>query len=360
MPALHVRGVVLPDEAERDLYVVDDRLTFEPIAGAETISDRGYVIPGLVDAHCHIGIAQGSVPADSVDAAKRLALIDRDTGVLAIRDAGSPIDYAKLDEDPEMPRLVRAGRHLAAGRRYLPGLAIECTPDELSSRVVEQAGVGTGWVKLVGDWIDRELGDLSPSFDRATIANAVEVAHQAGVRVAVHTFGEAAVATLVEAGVDSVEHGCGLSPRLIEHMAAQGIALVPTMVNVAWSFGSIADRAGATYPRYADHMVRLRDRLPAVVGAAHEAGVAIYAGSDAGGGIAHGQVAEEILLLNRAGLTADEALAAGSWRAREWLDLSGIVEGGPADLVVYDRDPRIDLSVLRSPARIMLRGVVVG
>jgi imidazolonepropionase-like amidohydrolase len=54
-----------------------------------------------------------------------------------------------------------------------------------------------------------------------------------------------------------------------------------------------------------------------------------------------------------------DALAAGSWRARAWLGLGGIEEGAPADLVVYDADPRADLQVLRAPSRIVLRGRVV-
>jgi imidazolonepropionase-like amidohydrolase len=179
------------------------------------------------------------------------------------------------------------------------------------------------------------------------------------VRVAVHTFGEAGVRVAVEAGVDSVEHGCGLEEDLVDKMAADRIAMVPTMVNVADGFESIAGQAEAKFPRYAAHMRRLQQRFPDVVRAAHDAGVPIFAGSDAGGGIAHGQIAEEILLLHQAGLTPVEALGAGSWAAREWLGIDGLVEGGPADLVVYDEDPRRDLGVLRSPRRIVLRGAVV-
>lgn len=359
MPALRVRAVMLPDDEERDLFVVGDRVTFEPVAGAETIAERGFVLPGLVDAHCHIGIRTGAVPVADVAEARGLAVIEREAGVLALRDAGSPIDYSVLDDHPDVPRVVRAGRHLAGSRRYIRGLGIECEPDELPGRVVEQAKLGSGWVKLVGDWIDRDRGDLHPSFDRSTFMAAVEAAHAAGARVAVHTFGEEAVETMVDIGVDSIEHGCGLSEALIDTMAAKGLALVPTMVNVDVQFESIAAQAEEKYPLYAEHMRRLRRGFPEVVRAAHEAGVAIYAGSDAGGTVHHGVVAEEIRLLHEAGVPATRALAAGSWRAREWLGLPGLVEGGPADLVVYDADPRSDLGVLRSPSRIVLRGRVV-
>ncbi|MGH9119366.1 MAG: amidohydrolase family protein [Acidimicrobiales bacterium] len=359
MRPLHVAGVVLPEEAQRDIYIVGDRLTYDPVTGAETIADRGFVLPGLVDAHCHIGIGRDSRPVESVAAAKDLALEDRHAGVLAIRDAGSPIDYRTLDDDPDVPRLIRCGRHLAPPRRYLPGLAIECTPDELAGRVLEQAAAGTGWVKLVGDWIDRDIGDIGPTFDAAAVNQAVETAHGAGVRVAVHTFGEAAVEALVDAKVDSIEHGCGLDAGLLDRMAAQGTALVPTMVNVEWNFESIAAQAEARFPRFAASMRSAKDRFRDVVRAAFEAGVAIYTGSDAGGAVPHGRLVDEILLLHHAGLPATEAVAAGSWRAREWLGLASLAEGGPADLAVYDADPRLDPRVLSDPRRIVLRGAVV-
>lgn len=355
--ALHLRGILLPDDVERDVWVVGDRLTFEPVPGAETVADRGYLLPGLVDAHCHIGLLP-SGPVTEVSVARGLALIDRDAGVLTIRDAGSPIDYRELDDADDLPRLIRAGRHLAPHRRYLPGLAIECGPHELAANAAVQAKAGNGWIKLVGDWIDRGTGDLGPTYDDATFAAAVEAAHSAGARVAVHTFSEAALPGLIAAGVDSVEHGTGLSFDLIDAMAERGTALVPTMTNIE-NFAGIADQAEAKFPGYAAHMRRLQAGFPGIVRAAYEAGVPIYVGTDAGGGVAHGLAADEMLRLADAGLAPMDVLAAGSWGARGWLGLPGLVEGGLADLVVYAADPRRDLTVLREPARIVLRGRVV-
>ncbi|HEX6871535.1 MAG TPA: amidohydrolase family protein, partial [Micromonosporaceae bacterium] len=231
--------------------------------------------------------------------------------------------------------------------------------DDLRAAVVEQAGAGNGWVKLVGDWIDRGVGDLSPAWDLAAMAEAVAAAHEAGARVAAHLFAEESVAALVRAGVDSVEHGTGLSEQDIDEMASRGTALVPTMVNVA-TFDKIAAQAESKFPGYAQHMLALRDRFPAVVAAAYEAGVPIYVGTDAGGGIEHGQVAEEMLLLHeQAGMSTMDVLAAGSWQARAWLGFTGLIEGGPADLVVYPDDPRADLRAIRRPSLIVLRGRVV-
>jgi imidazolonepropionase-like amidohydrolase len=356
--ALHVRGTVLPEGDVRDLWLVGDRVTMEPVAGAETISDGGFVVPGLVDAHCHLGIAYGAKPIQGLDEARELAAIDRDAGVLALRDAGSPYPYPELDDEPGVPRLARAGRHVAAPRRYLRDIGVEVAAADVAAAVTEQAKAGNGWVKLVGDWIDRDVRDLAPSWDAATMAAAVEAAHAAGVRAAVHTFSEEGVEVMVRAGVDSVEHGTGLSLDLIDEMARRGTALVPTMINIR-TFGGIADQARAKFAGYADHMLALRDRFPEVVRAAHEAGVPIYIGTDAGGGIRHGLVAEEMLIMEETGLPAVDILASASWKAREWLGFPGLVEGGLADLVVYPEDPRRTLAVTRHPSRIVLRGRVV-
>ncbi|MCW2641471.1 MAG: amidohydrolase [Dactylosporangium sp.] len=356
---LHVRGVVLPDDEVRDLWLVGDRVTLRPVPGAETVADGGFVLPGLVDAHCHIGIAPGGAPIGGLDDARVLAALDRDAGVLAIRDAGSPYPYPELDDDREVPRLSRAGRHVAPPRRYLRDIGVEVTAAELPGEAARQAAAGNGWVKLVGDWIDRDTGDLAPAWDPADMAAAIKSAHEAGARVAVHTFAEESVAALVRAGVDSVEHGTGLADDDIAEMARRGTALVPTMINIE-TFGDIAAHAEGKFPGYARHMRALGDRFPAVVAAAYEAGVPIYVGTDAGGGIHHGLAVQEMLRLHqRAGLSALDVLRAGSWGAREWLGFPGLVEGGLADLVVYDSDPRRDLRVLAAPRRIVLRGRVV-
>jgi len=258
-----------------------------------------------------------------------------------------------------VPRLARAGRHVAPVKRYLRDVGIEVPAAEVPATVAVQARAGNGWVKLVGDWIDRGVGDLAPAWDAATLQAAVAAAHEAGARITTHTFSEEAVEVLVRAGIDCVEHGTGLSTDLVDEMARRGTALVPTMLNVS-TFGTIAEQAAEKFPEYAAHMLRLRDRFPAVVAAAHEAGVPIYVGTDAGGGIAHGYAVREMLQLHEhAGMSPVDVLRAGSWGAREWLGFPGLVEGGLADLTVYDADPRADLRALDAPRRMVLRGRVV-
>jgi len=355
---LHARGVFLPDEAERDVWIVGGRLTFTRPAGpAETIVDRGWVIPGLIDAHCHVGLApSGYVP--DVDGQVAQALLGRASGALLLRDAGSPVDNRAVQQRDELPRLIRAGRHIARPHRYIRGLGVEVEPADLVAEVVTQAANGDGWVKIAADWIDREAGDLAPVWPDDVLADAVAKAHDLGARVAAHVFGEDALPGLIAAGIDSIEHGTGLTDDLIATVAGTGTAVVPTLINID-NFPSIAAAGAAKFPVYAAHMRALyatsRDR----VRTAYEAGIPIYTGTDAGGSLPHGLVRDEIRALVGAGIPQAEVIAQASWRGREWLGLPGLVEGAPADFVVYDEDPRVSLGTLQSPRRTVLRGAVV-
>jgi imidazolonepropionase-like amidohydrolase len=352
-----VRGPVLPGGEVRDLFVVEGRVSYEAHPGAELLAE-GWVVPGLVDAHCHVGL--GSAGVVSSEESEQQALQDRDAGALLLRDCGSPADTRWIDDRDDLPRVVRAGRHLARTRRYLRGYAHEVEPEDLPAYVAQEAERGDGWVKLVGDWIEREDGDLAPSFPPAAFAAAIRTAHQHGARVTAHCFGEAVLPVLIDAGVDCIEHGTGLSPELVDTMVDRGVALVPTAVQLD-NFPLYADQAGAKFPTYAAHMRDLHARREQTIMAAYEAGVAIFAGTDAGGVLPHGLIADEVLELARYGFSAEDALGAASWRAREWLGFEGTLEeGSPADFCVYPRDPLTDLSVLREPSRIVLRGRVVG
>ena len=353
--SLHLRGVLLPEGEERDLWVVNGRIRTVPVPDAETVFDGGFLLPGLVDAHCHVGL--GANGAVDLDEAARQAETDRDAGTLLIRDCGSPLDTRPLQERRDLPRIVRAGRHLARPKRYIREIGIDLDdPELLPEAVAEQAAQSDGWVKLVGDWIDRADGDLAPLWPDDVLVRAIDAAHEAGARVTAHVFGEDALPGLINAGIDCIEHGTGLTEDTIAEMARRGTALVPTLINTD-NFPDIAASADR-YPNYAKHMRELYARSRETVAKAVEAGVPVYAGTDAGGGIGHGRIVDEIVELARAGLGAERALGAASWAAREWLGWTEVKDGAPADLIGYRADPRLDLGILREPSRIVLRGVI--
>ncbi|UED83492.1 amidohydrolase family protein [Streptomyces profundus] len=358
----HVAGRVLAgrgaalDEGEvlDGIWVIDGRISLSPPASTREVTTvRGYALPGLVDAHCHVGLGPTGAVDDATSEAQ--AVTERDAGVLLLRDAGSAADTRWIDDRDDLPRIIRAGRHIARPRRYIRNYAHEVEPDQLPALVRQEARRGDGWVKLVGDWIDRERGDLAPCWPADALRAAIAAAHREGARVTAHCFAEDSLRDLVEAGVDCVEHATGLTEDTIPLFAERGVAIVPTLVNID-TFPALADGGERRYPDWAAHMRRLHERRHATVGAAWDAGIPVFAGTDAGGSLPHGLIAREVVELTRAGLPPSAALSAATWAAREWLGRPGLTEGAPADLVVYAADPRADLTELARPRVVLLRG----
>ncbi|MDH6552188.1 amidohydrolase family protein [Streptomyces sp. SAI-041] len=356
---LHVKGRILagPEDVRDELWVVDGRISYDrPVAAQDVRTVSGWALPGLVDAHCHVGLGAHG-PVDQ-DVAEKQALTDREAGTLLIRDAGSPSDTRWVDDREDLPKIIRAGRHIARTRRYIRNFAWEIEPEDLVAYVAQEARRGDGWVKLVGDWIDREVGDLAPSWPREAVEAAIAEAHRLGARVTAHCFAENSLQDLVEAGIDCVEHATGLTDDLIPLFASRGVAIVPTLVNIA-TFPKLADGGESRFPSWSAHMRRLHARRYDTVRGAYDAGIPVYVGTDAGGTLPHGLVAAEVAELVKAGIPALDALSATTWSAREWLGRPGLEEGAAADLVVYAQDPRADVRVLADPVQVVLNGRVM-
>jgi len=179
-----LRGVVLPDDEERDLYVAGDRISFEPLGGAELVVDGWWLLPGLVDVHTHPG---PSTPGDPLDAAllREHGGQYRDAGVMLLRVPGSaarlPAWFARTTGSRGS---TGAGPWLAATGRFFPDWGRQVEPAALP-------------------------------------------------QVAVHGQHHEGCAAAVAAGADSLEHGMHQATELLDSMARQGTALVPTMVAFA-------------------------------------------------------------------------------------------------------------------------------
>ncbi len=359
---LRLAGRVLIDEqTERgEAWVVGGRITLErPRFSGDVRTIEGVVLPGLVDVHCHVGVTVGGAADEAL--AEKQAQADRDTGVLLIRDAGSATDTAWIHGRTDLPRLIRAGRFIARPKRYLRGFARELeSVGDLPAAAAEEARRGDGWVKLIADWIDRDLGadgDLRPLWPDDVLADAVAVAHAAGARVTAHTFATEAVGGLLGAGIDCLEHGTGMTDAHIDQAARRGVPVVPTLLQVA-QFASIADQAGGKYPAFATRMRAMHARRYEQVRRFHDAGVPLLIGTDAGGTIAHGDFADECVEMAGAGVPDRDVVAAATWVARRFLGVPGIDEGASADVVVYRDDPRDDVRILAALSAIVLRGAV--
>lgn len=353
--AMHLRGRILPSEEERDVYVVDGRFTFDRPARYETVAKDAWLLPGLVDAHVHLAMNSPAGQGSTAHRVRASARAHLEAGVLLLREPGGPDRAsAELRVEEGLPRVLSAGRFLAPPGGYFPGLAREVEPDRLADAVDQEASASRAWVKLVGDFVGPD-GRLRVNWTKEQIRIAVRAAHRHGARLTIHAIHPDTCTASIEAGVDGIEHGSGISEEHIEPLRKHGVAWCPTLIItplIPSALGGLMSSQGR------GELGPWLSRLPGSVKRAAEAGVTLLAGTDAAM-TPHGVVAEEVARFLQAGVTPGMSLAAASWAARQYLGYPGIEEGAPADLTAFKRDPRGDASVLRSPMSTILNGVPV-
>jgi imidazolonepropionase-like amidohydrolase len=351
MSSWRVHGVLLPAGGVVDGGVTaDGRWTPAPAVDAETLPGS-FVLPGLVDAHCHLSVVTGPdggpAPVGREEASAALAA-SAASGVTVVRDTGSPKSVTlSLPPDVGGGRLLASGRFLAPAGRYFPALHDPVPAEALVSAALAEVAAGARWVKLVGDFPPQDGAagnEALPSYPIAVIGELVGAVHAAGARVAAHTT-TSFVKQLVAAGVDSVEHGDALDEDDLAVLAARGGAWTPTLC------AGVAPRPREDDARRARRLWR-RARHRELLAAADRLGVRILAGSDV-----VGTIPREVALMVELGLPPRAALEAASTAAHAFLGVGGLRAGEPADLVTYDRDPREDPETLARPAAVVAQGV---
>jgi imidazolonepropionase-like amidohydrolase len=197
-----------------------------------------------------------------------------------------------------------------------------------------------------------EHGPRDGAFNLDEMQALTDEAHALDRRVMCHALGGRGLRIAIEAGVDSIEHGCYLDeePELLDKMAQRGIFFVPT-------FAVYDFHRKSPLPHIRERAQQLQEHHVESLRRAFAAGVKIAAGTDAGG---HGHPcnALEIACLVKAGLTPLQALQAATGRAAECIgrehDLGTIEKGKLADLIVVDGDPLEDAAILQKPENITL------
>jgi imidazolonepropionase-like amidohydrolase len=333
--------------------------------GLRTIDLRGrYVVPGLIDAHVHIGsIAQ-----------MRAAL---DSGVTTVRSAG-----ASHFADVGLRELVRRGAlagpdMVAAGYHVRPGVAEQFFldfPDQgdllrstsgaeaLRRMVRANLSRGVDWIKT--NATERAgTPDTDPRrqlYSQEELRILVVEAGAKNIPVMAHAHGAEGADAAVRAGVRSIEHGTYLADDTLQLMAKQGTYFDPTLdiVNDLAEPGGDYDNAGLK--RRGEMMQPI---LKAAVGRAAKLGVKIVAGSDTGyGPNSIARVSREIGMLVDAGLTPLQALQAATITNAEMLKLEkqiGVIAGGfEADVLVVDSNPLDHVRTLLDPLLVISNGRV--
>jgi len=352
---------------------------------AEVIDVSGMtILPGLIDCHDHLAMhgydlaRRWGIDEPQSTRALRTAKVLRDTlgaGYTAVRDA------AGLDTG--FKRAIDEG--LIAGPRLVLSLCIVSPIGGIGDRVSPSGfSCCVSNNPLLPDGVVNSLADVRPVVRRIVRAGAdvikcattggassrpghgprdsafnldemqalTEEAHALDRRVMCHALGGRGLCVAVEAGVDSIEHGCYLNeePELLDLMAERGIFLVPT-------FAVYEYHRKSALPHVRERAHHLQEHHVESLRRAFGAGVKIATGTDAGGH-GHPSNAMEIECLVKAGLTPLQALRAATGWAAECLGLErdiGTVEKGKfADLVVVAGDPLGEVKVLQNPERIAL------
>jgi imidazolonepropionase-like amidohydrolase len=225
--------------------------------------------------------------------------------------------------------------------------------DDLRRAARQQLKAGADVLKVMGSGalMAPGLEPWGPHFSREEYEVIVTEARREGKRVAVHAHGTASIRAALDAGVASIEHGTFLcdEPDLLRRMAGEGVFLVPTLLFLQ----RIVDAGtGGGVPGF---MVE-RARVAAAKHArsfrmALEHGVPIAFGADTGSpGCRHGENAEELRLMVRAGMSPVQALVAATSAAADCAGLAdevGTLEvGNSADIVVVNGDPTADIACL--------------
>jgi len=353
MAAWRLRAVLLPEGemTEAGITAAGGWTSVPPMDG-EPLPGR-FVLPGLVDAHCHLSLGRderGEMVGLGVEAAAANLAAARVAGVTTVRDTGSPGSVTlRLVAGNDDGDLQVCGRFLAPEGQYFPGLYAPVPAEDLVAAALAEVAGGARWVKLVGDFPvlrgpDREPAAPAPTYPIADVRRLVDAVHAAGARVAAHST-TAHVKSLIDAGVDSVEHGFGMDEDDVASLAARGGAWTPTLG--AFTAAPPPDDEPERRERY----LLARERLGRLLPVAANLGVTIMTGTDV-----VGTVAGEVALLAEFGLAPPAALAAASTSARRFLGLASLTEGRPVDLVTYHDDPRDDPVVLTRPAAVVARG----
>lgn len=336
------------------------------------------ILPGLVDAHVHLTWDGSPDPIDRVRRESKALTVLRAAdhaaahlraGVTVVRDLGSTrglaIEVARAMDSGVIraPRIVAAGRAIAMTGGHVHSIAREADgPDAVRRAVRQELKAGAQCIKIMASAgaLDGDSCDLGmPQLSEAELRAAVEEARRAGRAVAAHAHSLESITNVVNAGVQSVEHGTGLDVAQARRMAQAGICLVPTLSAVDSVLSEA--RAGTLRPDIARKIAALAEYNGSALRTALRYDVPLVAGSDGGvPGQRHGALPDELIAMVRVGATPDQALRAATSTAAALLGISaehGTLEPGKrADLVVVDGNPLIDITALRDVRLVAIGG----
>ncbi|MGA4861857.1 amidohydrolase family protein [Streptomyces lavendulocolor] len=385
----------------RSVLVAGDRVE-AVLPAAEAPSDGDFVrwdlggatvMPGMTLGHTHIAYADVTtgretlfkyrVPEAALHAARHCAGL-LECGYTAFVGAGSVagIDMA-LKNAVEAgvirgPRITPCSRDLMVsgppGRRspeLKQRMPRELMPvvdvlGDLVTYTEEEIDQGAEIIKVFSSGDDTFPNARSDEllFTREELTTVVEVAHRRGARVRAHSRGLEGIRNALAAGVDVIDHATYADDAALDLIAERGVFVVPSLFQpdrllaLGERFGKAPDYLEAL--DFKDEIANTLRFLPK----AERLGLKIVPGDDFGfAWTPHGTYADELVMyVERAGIAPETVI---KWACANGAELAGrggdagvVAPGRLADLVVWDRDPAADLTVLQD--RGALRSVLIG
>jgi imidazolonepropionase-like amidohydrolase len=333
------------------LIVETDRITsvgsaYSAQSGDSLVDLTAYtVLPGLIDAHVHLGI--GGPPRAN-------ALADLRAGFTTVVDLGARTTRILRIRDSINAGLVPGPRVLAAGiwigRKdgvcEFGGIGIPGGAEGFRARARENVEAGADVIKAcVSGWpADAFAQPDTYEMPDSVLTAIVGEARRLERRVIAHDISLGGVKAALRAGVSGLAHAAYVDSSSASQMRARGMFMIPTLTSLAGSDSSPASRALTDATRLA-----------------HRAGVTLVFGTD-GGVLPHGQNAREFETLVRAGIPALDAIQSATVvaaRALGLTDVGTLAPGLIADMIAVEGDPIADVSALQRVRFVMSRGRIV-
>jgi imidazolonepropionase-like amidohydrolase len=355
-------------------------------AGAQVIDLSKYTgLPGLIDVHTHLTMYTDETPGEpmlkqltanspavQVFLARKGALRTLEAGVTTVRDLGADqyedIAMRDLINRGEMigPRMFVVGYGLyITNTPYKPGLnppagGIADGVPEVLRVVRQQIAAGADLIKMYASTgtDDDTTGFQTYNYDE--IKAAVDMAHQFGKKIAIHSYGPDGARDAVRAGTDSLEHATDMDDATIAEMAKRGTFYVPTIDHNRYYLDNWQKIGYAN--GFQEKTRAFIARNLETARKAHKAGVKFAMGSDAIYTM-FGENTRELGWFVKAGMTPEQALRTATINAAELLgkekELGAVAPGYFADLVAVEGDPLADIDVAIYKVRWVVKGGAV-
>lgn len=343
------------------------------------------VLPGFIDAHTHL-LLQGDPTAQSYNEqllyestayrailAARNARIALEHGFTTIRDLETEgamyadVDVQRAVDRAEIPgpRIYASTRAMAPTGMYpivsdnweleLPhGVQPVDGVDGARLAVRQQVAHGADWIKYYSDrqyyFTPDSVLHSRVNFTDDEARAIVDEAHRLGRKVAAHAIGADGIAAALRAGVNTIEHGDGMTDSLLDVLVARGVYWVPTVTVAVYVAGP---RGGPWAPMVAHQRQAFARGL--------KKGVRIVLGTDVGGfPWTELNEAKEFGYYVQYGMSPMQAIKSGTSLAAELLGEAGlgvVAPGAYADLVAVAGDPLKDITELERVRFVMKGGV---